>query len=140
MHVLGTACRYRKLTVDYCILYIYIYIYIYNRTSKKNLDGRTRSSHDKKKFRSGPVEKQRGMAFGLRKTATAVEKNGCMDGWMDGWKEGWMDGWMDGWSDGRMGGWLDRRMDGWKDGWMYGWMDRRKNGGTDGWKDGWMDG
>jgi hypothetical protein len=42
------------------------------RTSKKNVDGRSTSSHDKKKFRIRSVEKQRGMAFGFRKTATAV--------------------------------------------------------------------
>ena len=44
------------------------------RTSKKNLDGRSTSSHDNKKFRTRSVEKQRGMAFGFRKTATAVVK------------------------------------------------------------------
>ena len=32
------------------------------------------SSHDNKKFRTRSVEKQRGMAFGFRKTATAVVK------------------------------------------------------------------
>jgi hypothetical protein len=35
------------------------------RTSKKNVDGRSTSSHDNKKFRTRSVEKQRGMAFGL---------------------------------------------------------------------------
>ena len=44
------------------------------RTSKKNVDGRSTSSHDKKKFRNRSMEKQRGMAFGFRKTATAVKK------------------------------------------------------------------
>jgi hypothetical protein len=44
------------------------------RTSKKNVDGRSTSSHDNKKFRTRSVEKQEGMAFGLRKTATAVIK------------------------------------------------------------------
>jgi len=44
------------------------------RTSKKNVDGRSTSSHDKKKFRTGSMEKQRGMAFGFRKTATYVKK------------------------------------------------------------------
>ena len=44
------------------------------RTSKKNVDGRGTSSHDKKKFRNRSMEKQTGMAFGLRKTATAVIK------------------------------------------------------------------
>ena len=43
------------------------------RTSKKNVD-RSTSSHDNKKFRTRSVEKQRGMAFGFRKTATAVVK------------------------------------------------------------------
>ena len=50
------------------------------RTSKKNVDGRSTSSHDNKKFRNRSVEKQRGMAFGFRKTATAVIKP---DGWID---------------------------------------------------------
>jgi len=44
------------------------------RTSKKNVDGRCTSSHDNKKFRTRSVEKQRGMAFGFRKTATTVIK------------------------------------------------------------------
>ena len=44
------------------------------RTSKKNMNGRSTSSHDNKKFRTRSVEKQRGMAFGFRKTATAVVK------------------------------------------------------------------
>ena len=42
------------------------------RTSKKNVDGRSISSHDNKKFRTRSMEKQRGMAFGFWKTATAV--------------------------------------------------------------------
>jgi len=42
------------------------------RTSKINVDGRSTSSHDNKKFRTRSMEKQRGMAFGFRKTATAV--------------------------------------------------------------------
>jgi hypothetical protein len=41
------------------------------RTSKKNVDGRSTSSHDKK-FRTKSVEKSGGMAFGFRKTAKAV--------------------------------------------------------------------
>ena len=45
------------------------------RTSKKNIDGRSASSHDNKKFRARSMEKQRGMTFGFRKTATAVKKN-----------------------------------------------------------------
>ena len=45
------------------------------RTSKKNVDGRSTSSHDNKKLRTRSMEKQRGMAFGFRKTVTAVKKN-----------------------------------------------------------------
>jgi hypothetical protein len=44
------------------------------RTSKKNMDGRSKISHDNKKFRIRSMEKQRGMAFGFRKTATVVIK------------------------------------------------------------------
>ena len=44
------------------------------RTSKKNVDGRSTSSHDNKKFRTRSVEKQRGMAFGFQKTAKAAVK------------------------------------------------------------------
>jgi len=36
--------------------------------------GRSTSNHDNKKFRKRSMEKQRGMAFGFRKTATAVIK------------------------------------------------------------------
>jgi len=43
------------------------------RTSKKNVDGRSTSSPDNKKFRTRSMEKQRGMAFGFRKTTTAVK-------------------------------------------------------------------
>jgi len=46
------------------------------RTSKKNVDGRSTSSPDNKKLRIISMKKQRGMAFGFRKTATAVKKNG----------------------------------------------------------------
>ena len=46
------------------------------RTSKKHVNGRSTSSHDNKKFRTESMEKQRGMAFGFRKTATAVKKTG----------------------------------------------------------------
>ena len=49
-------------------------------TSKKNVDGRSTSSHDNKKCRKRSMEKQRGMAFGFRKTATGVIKP---DGWID---------------------------------------------------------
>ena len=41
--------------------------------SKKNVDGTSTSSHDNK-FRTKSMEKQRGMALGFRKTATAVKK------------------------------------------------------------------
>jgi hypothetical protein len=44
------------------------------RTTKKNVDGRSTSSHDNKKFRTRSMEKQGGMAFGFRKTVTAVIK------------------------------------------------------------------
>ena len=44
------------------------------RTSKKTVGGRSTSSHDSEKFRTRSMEKQRGMAFGFRKTATAVKK------------------------------------------------------------------
>ena len=43
---------------------------------KKNVDGRSTSSHDNKKFRTRSMEKQRGMAFGFRKKATVVKKSG----------------------------------------------------------------
>jgi hypothetical protein len=39
---------------------------------RKNMDGRSKSSHDNKKFRTRSVEKQGGMEFGFRKTVTAV--------------------------------------------------------------------
>jgi len=44
------------------------------RTPKKNVDGRSTSSHDNKKFRTRSVEKQRGMAFVFRNMAIAVKK------------------------------------------------------------------
>jgi hypothetical protein len=50
------------------------------RASKKNVDGRSTSSHDNEKFRTISVEKQGGMAFGFRKTATAVINS---DRWID---------------------------------------------------------
>ena len=43
-------------------------------TSKKNMDGRSTSSHDNKKFRTRSMEKQGGMAFAFWKTVTAVIK------------------------------------------------------------------
>jgi hypothetical protein len=44
------------------------------RTFKKNVDGRSKNSHDSKKFRTRSMQKQGGMAFGFWKTATAVIK------------------------------------------------------------------
>jgi hypothetical protein len=44
------------------------------RTSTKNMDGRSTNSHDNKTFRTRSVEKQGGMTFSFRKTATAVIK------------------------------------------------------------------
>ena len=52
-------------------------------TSEKNLDGRSTSSHDNKKLRTRSMGKQRGMAFGFRKTATVTKKNGRTDGQTD---------------------------------------------------------
>ena len=49
------------------------------RMSKKNVDRRSTSSHDNKKFRTRSVGKQREMAFGFRKTATVVKKTGQID-------------------------------------------------------------
>ena len=43
-------------------------------TSKKIVDGGSTSGHDNKKFGTRSMEKQRGMAFGFRKMATAVIK------------------------------------------------------------------
>jgi hypothetical protein len=44
------------------------------RMSKKNVDRRSTSIPDRKKFRPRSMEKQRGIAFGFRKTAAAVIK------------------------------------------------------------------
>jgi hypothetical protein len=38
------------------------------------MDGRGKNSNDNKKFMTRSMEKQRGMTFGFRKTATAVIK------------------------------------------------------------------
>jgi hypothetical protein len=46
------------------------------RTPKENVDRRSTSSHDNKEFRTRAMEKQRGMAFGFRKKATAVKNDG----------------------------------------------------------------
>jgi hypothetical protein len=54
------------------------------RTSKKNVDGRSTSSHDNKKFGTRSIEKQRGMTYVFRKTSTAVIKPDRQAGrWMD---------------------------------------------------------
>jgi len=45
------------------------------RTSKKKVGGRSTDSHDNKKFRTRSMQKQRGMALGFRKTATAVKNH-----------------------------------------------------------------
>jgi len=42
------------------------------RTSKKNVDGRSTSNHENKKLRNRSMEKEKGVAFGFRKTASAV--------------------------------------------------------------------
>jgi hypothetical protein len=52
------------------------------RRSKKNMDERSTSSHGDKEFRTRSMEKQRGMAFGFRKTATAVKKTGQLDSYI----------------------------------------------------------
>ena len=44
------------------------------RTSKKNVDRGSTSSHGNKELGTRSMEKQRGMEFGLWKTATAVMK------------------------------------------------------------------
>ena len=44
------------------------------RASKINVDRRSTGSHDNKKFGTRSMEKQRGMAFGFRKKATALIK------------------------------------------------------------------
>ena len=46
---------------------------------QKNVDGRSTSSHDNRKFRIRAMETQRGMAVGFRKTATVVKKTGQTD-------------------------------------------------------------
>ena len=61
------------------------------RTFKKNVDGRSTDSHDNKKLRTRSMEKQRGIAFGFWKTATALKRP---DEWMNGWMDGWMERWM----------------------------------------------
>jgi len=54
------------------------------RTSKKkNVDGRSTSSHDNKKLRTKSIDKQRGMAFGFRKMATALKKKKKKTGQID---------------------------------------------------------
>jgi hypothetical protein len=55
------------------------------RTSKKNVDWRSTSSHDSKKFKTRSMEKQRGMAFGFQETATAVKKPDGLIDWLIDW-------------------------------------------------------
>jgi hypothetical protein len=52
------------------------------RMSKKNVVGRSTSSHENTKFRTRSMEKQGEMAFGFRKTVTSVIKPD-MDGYID---------------------------------------------------------
>jgi hypothetical protein len=44
------------------------------RSLKKNVERRCTSSHENKTFRSRSAVKQKGIVFGLRKTATAVRR------------------------------------------------------------------
>jgi hypothetical protein len=46
-------------------------------TPRENVDGRSTNSHNNKKFRTRSMEKQRGMAFGLWKAATARRTPVC---------------------------------------------------------------
>jgi hypothetical protein len=46
------------------------------RTSKKNMDGRSTSSHDNKEFRTISMEELREMAFGFQKRVTVFKKTG----------------------------------------------------------------
>ena len=57
------------------------------RPKKKTWVEGLRAAMITKKFRARSMEKQRGMAFGFRKTATTVKNTG----WLDGWMHGWMD-------------------------------------------------
>jgi hypothetical protein len=65
------------------------------RTSKKNVVGRSTSSHDKKKFRTRSIKEtgRNGICF-------PEDGDSC-------YKTGWMDEWMDGW----VGGCVDRQID-----------------------------
>jgi hypothetical protein len=56
-----------KITLSIFVLFFFSLL-----VSKKNVDGRSTSSHDNKKFRTSSMEKQGGMAFGLWEMATAV--------------------------------------------------------------------
>jgi hypothetical protein len=46
------------------------------KTPKENVDGKSRRRHNNKKFRTRSMEKQRGMVFGFRKTATDIKNTG----------------------------------------------------------------
>jgi hypothetical protein len=48
------------------------------RTSKKNVDGRSKSSHENKKFRTRSTEKQRGMVSGFQ-DGDSCYKTGYLD-------------------------------------------------------------
>ena len=45
-------------------------------TSKKNVNGRSTSSHDNRKFRTRSMKKQRGIVSGFCNMAKAVKKTG----------------------------------------------------------------
>ena len=51
------------------------------RTSKKNVDGRSTSSHDNNKFRTRSMEKQEWRLVSGRRRQLLENR---MDGWMDG--------------------------------------------------------
>jgi hypothetical protein len=48
------------------------------KTPKENMDGKSTSSHENK-LRNRSSEKQRGIAFGFRKTAPSVKNTGYID-------------------------------------------------------------
>jgi hypothetical protein len=68
---ISKGCQRREYQIDYGL---YTTVEKKKRTSKKNVDGRSTSSHDNKKFRSRSTEKRGGMAFGFQKMGTVVIK------------------------------------------------------------------
>jgi hypothetical protein len=54
------------------------------RTPKENVDGRSTSNHDNKKFRTSSMEKQRGKALVSGRQRQLLK---TPDGWMDGWMD-----------------------------------------------------